>query len=164
LKKSRTKAQRDRVTKAAKGVATRAAHAATVTPERATRLAKAVSYSGPEIPTTKNAFPEGRLFRSGAQVLGYFEGRPGILGVRSVTPLLPPVGVDHSPVEHIATPDITARIDAIIDDWGSAEEDEDGERDFGNLEELLWEAYWDAEDFGALVDVDVDSDSGGDAT
>lgn len=180
LKKTRakkgSKSSRDRVTKAAKGVASKARRAAKATPdEKSASWGKARNYEGPEVPLSPQSFPEGRLFRSGAAVLGFFEGRPGIQGIRSVTPLLPPVGalrIDPTTgkvtdvvtrSDRIATADVTARIEAIIDDWGGDGTDEDGEPDHGNTEALLWDAYWEAEEFGAAVEVDVESDSGGGA-
>lgn len=154
-RKKRSKSKRAEVTRAVNAVATKARHAVTTAPGKATRLGAELTYSGPEVPLPARAFPEGRLFRSGASVLGYFEGRPGIMGVRSVAPLHPPLGTPFEPAERERTPDVEARIDAIVDDIAS---DNDG--DSGNLEEMLWEAYWDAEDFGAMVEADIDSDSG----
>lgn len=146
---------RSKVTRAANAAAQRATRAAPPTVARETRFAaeSRTTYSGPEVPTPENGFSESRLFRSGASLLGYLEGRPGILKIGSVTPLLPPIGTVPTQHERGRPADVAARIeslDLIISDKGS------------NHEALIWDAYWDAEDFGALLEVEVDSDSGGD--
>lgn len=145
---------RSKVTRAANAAAQRATRAAPPTVSRETRLsAESRTYSGPEVPMPENGFAESRLFRSGASLLGYLEGRPGILKIQSVTPLLPPIGTTPTQHERGRPADVAARIEALdllITDRGS------------NHEALIWDAYWDAEDFGALLEVEVDSDSGGD--
>lgn len=154
-----TASNRKRATQLANAAASKARHAASVAPDKSTRLGEARSYEGPEVALPERAFAEGRLFRSGATLLGYLEGRPGIMAIRTVTPLHPPVGSEATPNERERTADVAARIDAIVDDIAGTGDDED-EGDPGNLEELLWEAYWDAEDFGVMVEADIDSDSG----
>lgn len=96
------------------------------------------------------SWTDSRVHRSGGSLLGTLEGRPGIMNISSIEALLPPLGREVVQVSRERTPELTERIQALEIVKDNPE---------SNLEDMIWDAYFDAEDFGVMVDYDVDSDS-----
>jgi flagellar biosynthesis GTPase FlhF len=95
------------------------------------------------------AFSEMRDYASGGQLLGYLEGRPGVTNIiRWET-----WGVREGPPPGPVPSDVLAR----IEDLPLVRRVSSGER--AELVETLCELWWDAEEYGADVECEVDYES-----
>lgn len=133
----------------------RAAHVIDATASRAgpaTGFAPAEPqrFEGFRAEPTGNAFPESRWFGSGAELLGYLEGRPGITKVLAVEPWKPEAGWQPRD-DREAPPDVVERIEGLD---LVREVDSDEER--AALLEAIIEAWQEADDGGAFVEAEVD--------
>ncbi len=99
-------------------------------------------------------YPEGRVFKSGHAFRGYLEGRPGVQRVLSIAPLL---NVERREV----TEAMRERAEAEIESTDAFERASLEEDDLDTWLSHAVDAYLAADDGGAFIESDVDSDSAG---
>lgn len=116
------------------------------------RFGPEVLTAGGEVDLTNVPHPETRHFTHGGSLLGYLEGRAGVVALREVEGWKPDGWTGGAPPAPTAAQlDRMAEL-PIVREAGSAEEREE------RLAEVL-AAWLECEDGGAWVTFDVDSDS-----
>jgi hypothetical protein len=107
------------------------------------------------------SFPESRFFNSANALLGYIEGRPGVKGLLAVFP------AQAGAPAAAWTPERRQEVRERLEASPPAQEKRDDTSGAGPsyaawMERMMETLEW-ADDGGALVEVEVESDSGGDA-
>lgn len=102
------------------------------------------------MPLGAAAYPEGRFLKSGAQLLGYLEGRPGITKITKVEPWKSD-GWEPGPRGELPA-DVVERVEELP----QLQEVEEGSPEWESIYDSIEAAYWECEDGGAWVEVEVE--------
>lgn len=133
--------------------------------ELAKRVARTVEHTKAKLPklapeservelAQASHYPEGRTFMSGHAFTGYLDGRPGVQGVLSISPLL-------NPERREVSSEARESAEEEIEGTDAAQVAKHEADDYDAWLEGTVDAYLAADDGGAFIECDVDSDSAG---